>query len=282
MSDNHSKRVVVWVQHFADRPYLMLQWHDPVTGKRKSRSAETCNPLDAERKRADLEYELNNGVYREASRMSWERFRGLFESEYVAGARLDTRRNYKATLDLFERLCNPASLRSVSERTVSAFVAGMRKEPGRRLGSVGMMESTIKVRLQYLHTALSWAAGQKLLPECPRFPAVKPPKKKPQPVAGESFDKLLEKAPDARMRAFLLCGWLAGCGSPRRTRSNGRRRTPPRGWTSAAAGSSSRPPSSKPWKTSGFPSTRSCGSRWRGCPVGARGYSTSPRSGASG
>ncbi|HVS36337.1 MAG TPA: site-specific integrase [Gemmataceae bacterium] len=73
-----------------------------------------------------------------------------------------------------------------------------------------MMESTIKVRLQFLHTALQWAAGQKLIPECPRFPAVKPPKKKPQLVAGESVEKLLDKAPDKQTRVFLLCGWLAG------------------------------------------------------------------------
>jgi hypothetical protein len=45
------KRIVVWVQHFADRPYLMLQWYDE-KGKCKSKSAETCNPLEAERKRS--------------------------------------------------------------------------------------------------------------------------------------------------------------------------------------------------------------------------------------
>ena len=53
MSSSHStKRVVVWVQHFADRPFLMLQWHEPLTGKRKSQSAATNNPLQAEERRA--------------------------------------------------------------------------------------------------------------------------------------------------------------------------------------------------------------------------------------
>src|SRR5215475_2103728 len=98
MSSSHSsRRVVVWVQHFADRPYLMLQWHDPVTGKRKSKSAGTNNPLDAEQARADLEYELNNNLFREASRLSWEAFRERFEDEYAAGLRRDTRKNYEAT-----------------------------------------------------------------------------------------------------------------------------------------------------------------------------------------
>ena len=69
--NSSGKRIIVWVQHFADRPHLMLQWHDAVTGKRKSRSAGTCNPLEAEKKRADLEYELNHGLHQEASSMSW-------------------------------------------------------------------------------------------------------------------------------------------------------------------------------------------------------------------
>jgi integrase len=204
------KRVTVWVQRFKDRKHLMLQWLDPDTGKRKSRSAETDDDKEAERARADLEYELNHGKYQEVSRISWERFRDLFDDEYVAGKRLNTRRNFQATLDLFEKVCDPRSLRGVSERTVSLFVAGMRKEPGRRKGSDGMMASSIKVRLQYLHTALSWAVEQKMLPAVPCFPVVKVPKKDPQPVPVEAFERLLGGAPDQMMRAYLLTGWLAG------------------------------------------------------------------------
>jgi integrase len=209
---NSSERhvVVVWVQHCCDRPYLDLRWHDPVTGRPRRKSAGTCNPLEAERKRANLEYELNHGLYREASGMSWERFRALFEDEYVAGRRLNTRRNFDATLDLFEKICPVGRLRSIDERAVSAFAAGLRKEPGRRKGSEGMMPSTIKIRLQYLHTTLSWAVHQGLLPKVPRFPAVKVSKKDPQPVPVEAFERMLAKAKDDNMRAYLLTGWLAG------------------------------------------------------------------------
>jgi integrase len=66
------------------------------------------------------------------------------------------------------------------------------------------------VRLQFLRTALRWAAGQKLIPAAPKFPAVKVPKKRPQPVPLESFEKLLDKAPDQQLRVFLLCGWAGG------------------------------------------------------------------------
>jgi integrase len=189
----------------------MLQWLDPETGRRRSQSAKTANEKQAEEARSDLESDLNNGRHREASRMSWERFRELFEAEYVAAWRPDTRLNYAATLDLFERLCNPTSIRGVTERTVSRFVASMLKQPGRRRGSERMMPSTIKVRLQFLRAALSWAAKQKLIPAVPAFPAVKVPKKDPQPVPAESFERLLAKADgDAQMQAYLLCGWLNG------------------------------------------------------------------------
>jgi integrase len=202
------KRITVWVQHFKDRSHLVLQWIDPDTGKRKSKSAETADPEKAEEARADLEYELTHGKYQEASKMSWERFRDLFEDEYLSGARPNTRRNYEDGLDLFEELCRLGKLRSISERTISAFVGAMRKRPTR--GREGMAASTIRVYLEYLHTALAWGVEQGLISRCPKFPEVKVPKKRPQPVPAESFEKLLDKAPDHATRTFLLCGWLAG------------------------------------------------------------------------
>jgi integrase len=203
------KRISVWVQKFKDREALMLQWLDPDTGKRKSRSAGTNDPDKAEQARADLEYELNHGKYRDVSRMTWETFRQLFEEEYLPGCRPETRKVYLNVFNLFEEVCNPTSLRSISERTLSAFVAGLRKRSG-RLDKSGMAASSIKVRLQFLRTALNWAFEQNLLAKVPAFPLVKVPKKTPQPVPAESFERLLAKAKDQQTRVFLLCGWLAG------------------------------------------------------------------------
>jgi integrase len=202
------KRIAVWVQKFPDRANLMLQWHDRDTGRRKSTSAETDDLKKAQTKRADLEADLNAGRYVEASRMTWERFRTVFTDEYVATRRTNTQRNYRFTFDAFEKVCNPQALRSITERTVSAFAAGLRAMPG-KAGADNMRSSTIRVRLQSLRAALRWAVGQKLLAQCPRFPVVKVSKRKPQPVPTESVEKLLDKA-EPQMRAYLLCGWLAG------------------------------------------------------------------------
>jgi integrase len=203
----HEKRITVWVQRFKDRSYLVLPWIDPNTGK--SKSAETADEKLAEQKRADLESDLNNGRHKESSRMSWERFREVFEAEYVAALRPDTRKNYRVLLDLFEQLCSPTTLRGITERTVSRFTAALRGRPGYN-GAESQQASTIKVRLQFLHTALQWAKDQKLIPEVPNFPTIKVSMKKPRPIPTESFERLLDKAPDQQTRVFLQCGWLAG------------------------------------------------------------------------
>jgi integrase len=178
-----------------------------VTGSRRCQSAQTCNPLEAERKRAALEYELNHGLYKEVSNMPWERFRKTFEEEYVAAWRPTTRDNYTVTLDLFERLCKPGRLRSIDARTVSQFATALRREQAHGRGS---KESSVRQRLTQLHCALNWAVKQKLIPEVPFFPVIKLPKKRPQPIPAESFERLLAKASDPQLRVFILCGWKAG------------------------------------------------------------------------
>jgi integrase len=202
------KRVVVWVQQMQDRKNLALQWIDPATHQRRTQSSGTADPQEAEAARADLEYELAHGRHQETSRMTWQRFRELFEDERLAGLRPDTLRNYRVTMDLFEKLCKPTNLRAINERTISAFAAGLRKRAGKAGDKAE--PGTVKMRLQFLRSVLRWANQQKLISECPRFPTVKLAKKRPQAVPTELFERLLEKAPDANMRSYLLCGWLAG------------------------------------------------------------------------
>ena len=204
------EKVTVYVLRPKDRPTLQLQWVDPETGARKTRSAGTADEAEAEMARADLEYELRHGKYQEASKLDWERFRQLFEEEYLAGLRPRSREKYGTVLDVFEQIVKPDKLRTVSERTISAFTKGMRerKQPGTK--KIGLAPMTIKNYLVCLKTALAWAVGQKLLPSLPAFPKIKVPKKKPQPIPAESFEKLLAKAPNDLWKAFLLCGWWAG------------------------------------------------------------------------
>src|SRR5689334_11763300 len=96
------KRVSVWIQRLKERAPLVLQWIDPETGRRKGPTAGTNAPKEADKARADLEYELNHGRYQEADRMTWERLREVPEAEYVAARRWNTQQSYEDTLNAFE------------------------------------------------------------------------------------------------------------------------------------------------------------------------------------
>ena len=155
------KRVIIWVQFFGDRDYFMLQWHDPETGKRKSKSAGTCNSEMGEQKRADLEYELNNGLYSEPAHTSWKKLRELYEAEPLPNLRPGSSKLLKLSLDQFEVIVKPGALRGITERSISTFVRGLRERKG--LQSEYAQASTVDTKLDYLKGVLSWAVEQDYL-----------------------------------------------------------------------------------------------------------------------
>jgi integrase len=197
------KRVTVWVQRFADRASLMLQWIDPDTGKRRSKSAKTDDPDKAETARADLEYELNHGLLSEPSKMPWEKFRELYEEEKLTGAREATLKKAGYVFDAFEELAHPRTLGTVCERTLSKYAAALREK--------GFRPATIQGHLAYLRAALRWAADQKLIPAAPKVVMPKVPKKKIiRKIVAEEFERLLAVAPDDCWGAFLQTAWFTG------------------------------------------------------------------------
>jgi hypothetical protein len=122
------KRITVYVLRPKDRPYYRLEWVEPDTGLRRGKSAGTADPAEAEKKRADLEYELNHGIRAEPSKMPWETFRALYEDEKLAGAREATRKKAGYVFDAFEELAHPKTLGVVNERMVSRYAAKLREK----------------------------------------------------------------------------------------------------------------------------------------------------------
>ena len=102
--------------------------------------------------------------------MTWERFRELFED----GVRRRHAARTPGGTTTPPSTCSSASAtRSACGRSPSG--PSRRSSPGcarsrPRNGGEGMMPSTIKVRLQFLHTALRWAVDQKMLPAVPAVP----------------------------------------------------------------------------------------------------------------
>jgi integrase len=197
------RRITVWAQRFKDRKHLVLQWIDPDSGSRKSRSAGTADPALAEKARADLEYELNHGLGQGPSKMPWPQFRKLYEEEKLAGNRQGTRQKAGYVFDSFEELARPKTLGAVTERLLSQYMARLRTD--------GLKPATIRGHLAYLKAALRWAVGQKLIPAMPNIQLPKVPKKRHiRKITAEEFERLLSKAPSPQWRALLATAWYAG------------------------------------------------------------------------
>jgi integrase len=197
------KRITVYVLNQPDRPFLKLEWVEPDTDRRRSRSAKTADPDEAEKARADLEYELNHGLASEPSKMPWDDFRQLYEEEKLAGAREGTRKKAGYVFDSFADLAHPKNLGVVTERVVSRYATQLREK--------GMKPATIAGHLAYLRAALRWAADQKLIPAAPKVIMPKVPKKTIiRKIVAEEFERLLAAAPDDCWQAFLETAWHTG------------------------------------------------------------------------
>jgi integrase len=196
-------RITVYVLNQPDRPFLKLEWVDPETNRRRSKSARTADPREAEKLRADLEYELNNGIHRDPSKMLWETFRGLYEDEKLAGAREATRKKAGYVFDAFEQHARPNTLGQVTERTLSRYTTSLRE--------AGYKAATIQGHLAYLRAALRWAADQRFILVAPKVVMPKAPKKNNiRKITAEEFERLMEKTPDQAWRTFIATAWYTG------------------------------------------------------------------------
>jgi integrase len=226
-----SERIKVSVVEFADRRHYMMQWRDPVTGRKKSKSTkvertgQAKDRKEAERVAAKFEAELREGRYHEPLRVTWADFRERYEMEGLSGLAVATDNKVAALFNWVERVMNPTRLADVTESRVSHLQADMRR--------AGLSENTIKSYMHHLTAALNWGCRLGLLLRVPKVERLKRAKgskvMKGRPITGEEFDRLLAAAPkvlDSRTRGrkplppepavveswrYLLRGlWLSG------------------------------------------------------------------------
>jgi integrase len=185
-----------------------MQWKDPVTGKKITRSTGTPMKRDAERIAARIEGEINSGDgLLETSRLTWDEFVAKYRAEVLDGQSRGGRDKMLSVLRCFKKLVNPAKLAVVGPQQVGQFSRLMRvaKTP----------ETTIYSNLNCLRSALNWAFRQRLIRgkvhvEMPR----KPPGMKGRPITAEEFDRLIAKAQAEKQEtpeSHLLRGlWWSG------------------------------------------------------------------------
>lgn len=209
-------RVRVYVVREAKSPYLYLQWEDPRTGKRRTRSARTADESEAERKRADMEYELNHGVGDGGGTMSWARFVERYAEEKLAFLRKASRSKAEMALARFGSEGRIGRLADADEQALSRHAA--------RLRQAGLKPDTVSGHLAYLRAALNWAEKQKLLARAPAVSMPKLPRRRHiKRVGREEFDRLLAACKSDAFRCYLQLIWWTGL---RRTESFDMRKGP--------------------------------------------------------
>lgn len=208
----------VRVVEFGDRPHYQLQWTDPDTGRKKTKSSgvrrtgKKRDRDDAERKAAEYERLLASGEGL-PTRITWEQFRERYERDCSASHSAQARKKEDTALDLVESVMRPRFLRNVTSAAISEWLAAIQdKNRG---------PETAASYGRVLRAALHWAKSVGLIAKVPN---IRLPKKqsgesmmKGRAICGEEHDRIkaaVAKVVAARnvvaWRLFLDCLWWSG------------------------------------------------------------------------
>ncbi|MFL5242374.1 MAG: tyrosine-type recombinase/integrase [Gemmataceae bacterium] len=199
----NDERIIVWLLNPNDRPFYKLEWREPGTNKRKSKSTKTGDKTTAERMRHDLESDLNNGRFQEKSKLLWSTFRTRYEQEKLVNVRENSRKKAAAVFDSFERLVAPGKLSRLDESTFSAYTAKLR--------ALKRRPATIHGHLSYLSAAMHWAVKMGLIAKMPYIELPRLPEPEEiRTIILEEYERLIMSAPTEWWRVFIATAWFTG------------------------------------------------------------------------
>jgi integrase len=204
--------IKVWIVDY-NRKFLVLQWVDPTTGKRKSQSSGCTRRRDAERKAIALEDQLNSLRPNADGRTEWQAFCDRFETHHCSSLKDSSAAKAIGVMSTFFRLMQPQDLRSITTSTLTEYATKLR--------NLKRSEATIAGHLTNLRVALRWAFDQGLIAEVPRLPRVARNttgrRMKGRPISTAEFVQMLRATagvvgkPAARSWRHLLRGlWYSG------------------------------------------------------------------------
>lgn len=186
-----SEEIKVHVVKYPDRENLVMRYRDPFIGKQVQRSTGTTNKREAERAAAKWEAELREGRYQKPNRMTWEAFREHYGTHGMPSLAPTTQGTYDATLNVFQRTCNPQRLADITTQRITGFATALRES--------GIADTTVGRHLRTLKVILRWAEREGLLARLPKFtmPSRKRGAKmmRGRPITGEEFDRMIEAVP---------------------------------------------------------------------------------------
>ena len=192
-----SDEIKVSVVEFGTRPFYMLRWTDPMSGRVKTQSSKVKRGDAKQRRKAQqaagaLKEKLEAGTYHAPSKITWDQFRTRYEQEVLAGLAEGTGRKASGMFNLIEETVNPQRLRDLTAARIS-YVQKVFRDRGRS-------EATIKGHVAHLSASLNWAVDQGMIPKAPKLPKQKRAKRatrstpmKGRPITTEEFERMLGK-----------------------------------------------------------------------------------------
>jgi integrase len=183
-----TEEIRVHVVDYGTGRNLMLRYRDPGTNKHVAKSAGTRNHKKAQQEAGKWQAELREGRYQKPSRMTWEAFRDYYRANALAALADSSAVTYEATLNVFERTCNPQKLSEVTTAKITAFATELRAN--------GLREATVARHFRAMKVATRWARRQGLLSAVPKFAMPKRVKgakvMRGRPITLEEFERMIE------------------------------------------------------------------------------------------
>lgn len=191
-------RIKVYVIDYS-RKFLVFQWTDPTTGKRKTLSSKCTKRRDAERRAAELEESLNSLIPRGDGLISWDLFAKEFWEKHLLSLEDSSASRFDSVLSMFKKEMDPANLRAVNGSVLSDYASKLRE--------LGRSETTISTHMTHLRAALRWARENNYVTEIPQFPRVvkgKRARAKGRPLTDKEFVAFLRAVTPTLIRRMKL------------------------------------------------------------------------------
>jgi integrase len=188
-------------QKLGDDAPWNVGWIDP-DGKRRSKSIGTKSR--AEKFARKIEGQLEAGTYRPASAKTWSDFRAEHTQRILPRLAVKTRQSIEATLNHFERICNPAKVGSIKTATIDEFISRRQADPGRKPGSV-VSPATVNHDLRHLKAVLRIAHEWGYLPTVPKFRKLRELDQIGRVITVEHFEAIYKACHCATMPKHMPC-----------------------------------------------------------------------------
>ncbi|MCH8922387.1 MAG: site-specific integrase [Planctomycetes bacterium] len=181
------------VRQVSDTDRFVVRWIDPDRRQRQERIRLQGKPGKrlADERAKQITSQLTLGLYEDKSNITWADFRKEFEAKCIGRKAAETQRMYRESLKLFEQICGPKLVRSISSHTVDSFRCGLESRRGVKPGST-ISAAGVNKHLRGLRVALRKAHAWEYLTKMPQIEMAKEPEKEPLAMEAAHFDAIYE------------------------------------------------------------------------------------------